>query len=220
MIVTWPLSEQWGRHLTHFPTSDSQKDFLLYNCSMEDRSDEKILFPWGSTHPHKLCKGCGIIKLLKEFPSKGTPCSSCETKREPEITVARLHEKVRPRIVDGKIEGLQKYHRHPNGIFEDLPLEIGQKAHQWLDHFCRRWEGNLPRWKFAILVGQARRLAWTTREERSAWGRRMLAKRGGYAVQRRYFLEGRTGRRHPAHRAAWIHSLNAKARREMAQNAR
>jgi hypothetical protein len=32
----------------------------------------------------------------------------------------------------------------------------------------------------------------------------MLAKRGGYAVQRRYILEGRTGLRHPAQKAARV----------------
>jgi len=38
----------------------------------------------------------------------------------------------------------------------------------------------------------------------SAWGRSMLAKRGGKAVQRRYRSEGRTGNHHPAQRAARI----------------
>ena len=210
------------------PSICQSKEFLLYNRSMEDRSGEKILYPWGSVHPHKLCTGCGGIKLLREFSIKsfkfdirGELCSLCEAKCEPEITVANLHERVRPRVVDGKIEGLQKYRgRNPNGYFEDLPLEIQQKAHQWLDHLCQKWQSNLPRWKFAILVGQAKRLAWTTPEERSAWGRSMLARRGGYAVQRRYFLTGRTGKKHPALRAAWIHSLNAKARREAAEKAR
>jgi hypothetical protein len=32
----------------------------------------------------------------------------------------------------------------------------------------------------------------------------MLAKRGGYAVQRRYRAEGRTGKLHPAHHAALV----------------
>jgi hypothetical protein len=32
----------------------------------------------------------------------------------------------------------------------------------------------------------------------------MFAERGGYAVQRKYYLEGRTGLRHPAHYAAKV----------------
>ena len=47
-----------------------------------------------------------------------------------------------------------------------------------------------PQWTFAILVGQAKRLAKKSKEERSAWGRSMLAKRGGYAVQRQYRAKG------------------------------
>jgi hypothetical protein len=42
----------------------------------------------------------------------------------------------------------------------------------------------------------------TSKEERSQWGRSMLAKRGGYAVQERYRREGRIGAQHPAHKAA------------------
>jgi len=41
-------------------------------------------------------------------------------------------------------------------------------------------------------------------EERSAWGRSMQAKHGGYAVQRLYRQEGRIGPDHPAHMAAQI----------------
>jgi len=42
----------------------------------------------------------------------------------------------------------------------------------------------------------------TSQEERSQWGRSMLAKRGGHAVQERYRREGRIGDQHPAHKAA------------------
>jgi hypothetical protein len=40
--------------------------------------------------------------------------------------------------------------------------------------------------------------------ERSVWGRTSLAKRGGYAVQRRYQADGRVGQLHPAHYAARV----------------
>ena len=47
----------------------------------------------------------------------------------------------------------------------------------------------MPPWRFAILVAQAKRLALTPPD--SAWGRSMLAKRGGRAVQQTYRAEGR-----------------------------
>jgi hypothetical protein len=104
-----------------------------------------------------------------------------------------------------RIEGLRKFRgRNPHGYFEDLPWEVRQQAQTWLYKFCARWRYDLPPWRLARLVGQARRLARTTAEQRSAWGRKMLAKRGGYAVQRRYRAEGRTGPLHPAHYAAIV----------------
>jgi hypothetical protein len=85
-------------------------------------------------------------------------------------------------------------YRHKNrlGYFHDLPLATRQRAYQWLDRFIKRREathGGVPGWLFAIYVGQAKRLALNP--PTSAWGRSMLAKRGGLAVQRRYRLEGR-----------------------------
>lgn len=44
-------------------------------------------------------------------------------------------------------------------------------------------------WRYAILVGQAKRLALNPPD--SAWGHKMLAKRGGLAVQTQYRLWGR-----------------------------
>jgi hypothetical protein len=55
--------------------------------------------------------------------------------------------------------------------------------------FLVRWGRDLPQGSFAILVGQAKRLALNP--PTSDWGRTMLAKRGGYAVQRCYRMEGR-----------------------------
>jgi hypothetical protein len=110
-----------------------------------------------------------------------------------------------------RIEGLKKYRdRNPSGYFEDLPWEARQRAFGWLHQFCQRWRGNLPSWRFAILVGQAKRLARTTPEERSQWGRKMWAKLGGHTVQRVYREQGRTGNQHPAHKAARISALRRK----------
>lgn len=76
--------------------------------------------------------------------------------------------------------------------FQDLPWDVRQRAYQWLNRFIKRREathGGVPDWLFAIYVGQAKRLALNP--PTSSWGRSMLAKRGGLAVQRRYRLEGR-----------------------------
>lgn len=96
-----------------------------------------------------------------------------------------------------RIEGLKKYRgRNLRGAFQDLPWEVRCRAYGWLHHFCKRWGSDLPRWRYAILVGQARRLALNP--PTPAWGRSMRAKKGGYAVQRLYRMQGRVGLNHPA----------------------
>src|SRR5262249_47008734 len=97
---------------------------------------------------------------------------------------------------------------------QDLPWEAQQAARHWLWRFCQRWGRNLPQWRFAILVGQAKRLALNP--PTSAWGRSMLAKRGGYAVQRMYRQEGLR----PTAIATLIHRNNARMRRDAEQRKR
>jgi hypothetical protein len=87
-------------------------------------------------------------------------------------------------------------------LFDDLPMSLRWKAEGWFAHFCRRWQGNLPGWRRAILIGRARWLALNP--PTSEWGRSMLAKRGGYAVQNSYREEGRTGDKHPSQEAARV----------------
>jgi hypothetical protein len=105
-----------------------------------------------------------------------------------------------------RIDGLRKFRgRNLRGYFEDLPWEVRNRAYLWLDKFVTRRKarfGDVPKWLFAIYVGQAKRLALNP--PTAAWGRKMLAKRGGYAVQRSYQAEGRTGKAHPAHHAARV----------------
>jgi hypothetical protein len=72
--------------------------------------------------------------------------------------------------------------------FEDMPEPFQSKARIIFARLCERWKGNLPSWRKAILVGSARRLA--THPPGSQWGRRMLAKRGGLAVQEKYRQQG------------------------------
>jgi len=108
-----------------------------------------------------------------------------------------------------KIEGLSNYRgRNPHGYFQDLPWKVRQRAYAWLSRFLKR-HPYCPSWRFAILVGQAKRLALMSDDELSAWGRSMHAKRGGYAVQRRYWHEGRIGPDHPAHAASQASAATA-----------
>jgi len=96
-----------------------------------------------------------------------------------------------------RIPGLQRYRKSTgHDKLEGLTPDQCKAAQDWYWRLCQRWGRDLPQWRRAILWGQAKRLAKTTAEQRSAWGRRSLAKRGGYAVQRFYRLEGRdpTGR--------------------------
>lgn len=114
-----------------------------------------------------------------------------------------------------QIPGLKKYQgRNPNGYFQDLPWEMRQRAHHWLWLWCKKWGRNLPHWRFALLVGQATRLA--KNPPTSAWGRRMQAKKGGYAVQRRYRMEGR----HPTQAATQVHRANARIRKDVEERKR
>jgi hypothetical protein len=98
-----------------------------------------------------------------------------------------------------KILTLEKYRgRNPKGYFQDLPRQTQYEAYWWLDRFVKRWRGDMPPWRFAILVGQAKRLALNP--PTSSWGRTMLSKRGGLAVQKKYA----SGGRHPTERATQV----------------
>lgn len=107
-----------------------------------------------------------------------------------------------------QIPGLKKYRgRNFKGYFEDLPWDVQRAARGWLWRFCRKWGRDLPGWRFAILVGQAKRLALNP--PNSQWGRALLAKRGGRAVQRLYRYQGRN----PTEAATREHQARAEARR-------
>jgi hypothetical protein len=112
-------------------------------------------------------------------------------------------------ITSMKIAALNKYRdRNPKGYFQDLPKETRFMAYWWLKRFLDRWERDMPPWRFAILVEQAKCLALNP--PTSAWGRSMLAKRGGLAVQRKYQRDGRN----PTQRATQVRL--AKQRRKEA----
>lgn len=116
-----------------------------------------------------------------------------------------------------KIEGLKRYQRRgrSGGHFEGLPPQVRACARGWLERFVtrRRSRGQpVPQWLFAILIGQAKRLA--LRPPTSAWGRSMHARRGGHAVQRQYLHEGR----HPTEKATRVHGLTAQVRANVQSN--
>jgi hypothetical protein len=86
--------------------------------------------------------------------------------------------------------------RKPTGSdpFTDMPEPARSKARRVFARFSEKWDSKLPHWREEsrlkpILVGQARRLALDPPD--SAWGRRMLAKRGGYAAHEKYRAERR-----------------------------
>jgi len=106
-----------------------------------------------------------------------------------------------------QITGLKKYQGRRGAGLDDLPWAIRQRTQDWLWHVYKRWRGDLPQWRRAILKGQARRLALNPPS--SEWGRSMLAKRGGYAVQRMYQLEGR----HPTAAATKTRQIIRRARK-------
>ena len=106
------------------------------------------------------------------------------------------------------INGLEEYRdRYPYGYFFGLPPEVRDRAAEWLNCFLER-RPECSRRLFAILVGQAKRLALNP--PTSAWGRSMRAKKGGYAVQRLYQRQGRVGRLHPALCAARVSASRRK----------
>jgi hypothetical protein len=106
-----------------------------------------------------------------------------------------------------RIPNLEKYRNPKGSYFQGLPRETQYEAYRWLDRFVKRWRGDMPSWRLAILVGQAKRLALNP--PTSAWGRSMLAKRGGLAVQRKYLIEGR----HPTQRATQVRLAKQRRRK-------
>ena len=71
--------------------------------------------------------------------------------------MARTPERLHPeRAVKLKAA---KSPRTKGGPFSELTWEQQRVAEQWLWKFCKRWEGNLPNWRRAILIGVAKRLA-------------------------------------------------------------
>src|SRR5437773_8147487 len=101
-----------------------------------------------------------------------------------------------------KIDGLQAYQkRHRQGRFDGLPYRLRVEAERILRRLCVRRQGNVQPWLFAILCGRAKWLVLHPPDH--AWGKRMLAKRAGYARQRQC---RRTGV-HPTEKATRLRLL-------------
>ena len=109
------------------------------------------------------------------------------------------------------IDGLRKYRQRLS--IEDLPDAL--RLHAWgfrkLMQRRKALGKPTPQWTRAILMGQAKRLACSTPEERQAWARRMQARHGGLAVQRMYREQGRD----TLTRARYIRALRQQERKRV-----
>ncbi len=106
-----------------------------------------------------------------------------------------------PRKKPIKISGLERKGKRKSGYFDDLPPNQQRRAENNLSKMIRRRRSRgekVDGWVLPILVGQARRNA--INPPTSAWGKSMHAKRGGYAVQQQYRMEGRN----PTEKATYI----------------
>jgi hypothetical protein len=112
-----------------------------------------------------------------------------------------------------RIDGLRAPRKRPPPDWSDLPPDARSRAWRRFKELVARARrlGPVPPWHIGILAAQARRLGKQSAAELSSWGRSMLAKRGGYAVQDSYVLERRM-RPHPA-RKAWLKSAAVRKRR-------
>src|SRR5258708_1176043 len=114
-----------------------------------------------------------------------------------------------------RIEGLRKYRGRPS--IDDLPAPMRSEASNCYSSFLRsiNEQGKFtPQTTRAILVGQAKRMAHTTPEERSRWGRALLAKLGGLRVQQLYRETGRVGDAHPSRIASRVSAARRRSRKE------
>lgn len=110
------------------------------------------------------------------------------------------------------------FERHPRRyrehLFDDLPVRLRQEAQRrlWLMRQDYKEEhGSVPAYAASILIGRSRAITVAGPGERSRIGRRMLAARGGHALQRELREAGLTGHQHPYCQKA----REAKARRAM-----
>jgi hypothetical protein len=105
--------------------------------------------------------------------------------------------------------------RWRKNLFDDLPFEKQQEAQRRLGRYCENHRGDSRRGLLAILIGQARRWALTSQEERSRLGHSLLASRAARALQQKLREQGLSGPDHPfAHRAARISMLRRKSKRK------
>jgi hypothetical protein len=108
-----------------------------------------------------------------------------------------------------RIDALKNYQRrHTGGPFDSLPAHLRTSAMRWLECFRKRWGKDLPQWRLAILIGQAKRLA--LHPPTPQWGRSMHGKKGGHAVQREYWLRGRN----PTEKATRIRIIKRRVAKE------
>lgn len=119
-----------------------------------------------------------------------------------------------------RIEGfVRQPRRYRKYLFDDLPFEKQREAQGRLARYCENHRGDSRRGLLAILIGNARRWTMTTPEERRKLGLTLRATMAGYATQRKYRAQGRTGEKHPSQKAARISVECRNRARELKQEA-
>lgn len=83
-----------------------------------------------------------------------------------------------------RIAVLKSAERIPGGAFSSLPFEQRKAAEAWLWKFCQKWGEDLPSWRYAILVGVAKRLA--VNPPAPKFGLRLLRARSGHGTTRKF----------------------------------
>lgn len=83
---------------------------------------------------------------------------------------------------------LQSAERIPGGAFASLSFEQRKAAEAWLWKFCQKWGEDLPSWRYAILVGVAKRLA--VNPPIPNFGVRLHRHHGANALIERYRRQG------------------------------
>lgn len=78
--------------------------------------------------------------------------------------------------------------RNPAGPFADLTWEQQRDAERRFFKSCAKWEGNLPPWRRAILIGQAKR--WAKNPPKANFARSLASYHGNNAYTRQRLLAG------------------------------
>jgi hypothetical protein len=157
---------------------------------------------------------CDYCHRLRSEPPKPEPLPSASL-----VTELGRRRRSRKQKLLRRIEGLRNFRNRPS--IDELPGPVRFRAQRWLSRLiaqARACGRRLDSWYLAILCGQAKRLA--RNPPTSAWGRSMRAKKGGYAVQRRFRREGRNPTARATHMSKWVRKARKRRQKEAEERAR